>query len=192
MLDRDTAVLNTLGVYADATPAEKREGMSWYPDARDFATTLAGRYGTSVETATAVVAALSPQMSWDANKRWAEQAMFAHSLGIPVPSRGLGNSLRRATVALSGDLSDIERAKGTLKVHNFYLSILGVSGAVCVDRHAVRVVYGDPQHPGTIGSDGRYREYAEVYREAARELHLRAADVQAVTWVAMRRMRGEA
>ena len=42
--------------------------MRWYEDAHSFARDLAERYGTSVNTAAAVIAALSPRNAWERNK----------------------------------------------------------------------------------------------------------------------------
>jgi hypothetical protein len=187
--DHDTMVLNVLAAYADATTAERREGFAWYPEARDYAAYLAQAFGLPTTITAAVIAALSPQTSWGHNKRWAREVVEAYALGQPLPRRGLGNNLRRAALALSGDLSDIHRTKGTLKVHNFYRSILGNPGAVCVDRHALRVVLGDPNATGYISSDGVYERAAEAYRDAAKELKKGARHVQAVTWLVMRRQR---
>lgn len=187
--DHDTMVLNILAAYADSTGDERREGFAWYPEARDYAAYLAQAFGLSTKITAAVIAALSPQTSWGHNKRWARQVIEAYVAGDDLPRRGLGNNLRRAKIALSGDLSDIARSKGTLKVHNFYRSILGSPGAVCVDRHAMRVAIGDPQAAGGITSDGAYNKVAAAYRDAAQELRKGVRHVQAVTWLVMRRQR---
>jgi hypothetical protein len=191
MLDLDTMTLNILNFYAEATPSERREGFAWYPTAREAAANIATRNGITLEQAVATVAALSPQMEWNANLRWAAEAAEAHTAGLPLPLRGLGNSLRRAERALSGDLSDIMRTKGTLKVRNFYGSILGERGAVCVDRHAIRVALGDAHCTPPSLTDNRYLLVAEAYREAARDLRKSASGVQAVTWMVCKRLRGE-
>jgi hypothetical protein len=191
MLDLDTMTLNVLHFYAQATPTERREGFAWYPTAREAAANIAARNGITLEQAAATVAALSPQMEWNANLRWAAEVAEAHVQGIPLPRRGLGNSLRRAERALSGDLSDIMRTSGTLKVRNFYGSILGERGAVCVDRHAIRVALGDALGNPPSLTDNRYRLVAEAYREAGRELRKAASGVQAVTWTVCKRLRGE-
>lgn len=55
-----------------ATPAERREGMQWYTEANGYAKELAQQYGTSVETESAIIAALSPQSQWPVNKEAAK------------------------------------------------------------------------------------------------------------------------
>lgn len=191
MLDLDTMTLNVLYFWSQATPSERREGLAWYPAAREAADNIARRTGVPVEQAVATIAALSPQKEWNSNVAWAERTVEAFVAGRELPREGLGNSLRRAERALSGDLSDIMRTSGTLKVRNFYGSIMGERGAVCVDRHAIRVALGDANCTPPALTDNRYLVVAEAYREAGRELRKSASGVQAVTWTVCKRLRGE-
>jgi hypothetical protein len=186
----DDMVLNILAFYAEATPTERREGMAWYPTARQFARNVADGYGIATETVVAVIAALSPQKEWTANCAWAVSVIDAYHRGLPLPRLGLGNSLRRAERALAGDMADILRDNGTLKVRNFYGSILGERGAVCVDRHAIRVAHGNAHAPESGGiNKGEYLAVADAYRAAGRELGRSFAGVQAVTWTVCQRLR---
>lgn len=188
--DHDSMVLNVLAFYADASADERADGMSWYAAARESAENIAQRTGVNLDTVVAVVSVLSPQKLWESNVAWAAECVEAWVAGRDLPRRGLGNSLRRAAKALAGDRTDIARQDNTLKVHNFYLSILGVPGAVCVDRHAIRVAMGDALAPSPPGlTDNVYRQVAEAYRDAARELKLGARHVQAITWTVCKRQR---
>jgi hypothetical protein len=190
--DHNTMVLNILAFYARATASERYNGFRWYPSAYDSAVTYATRYGVSVTTAAAVIAALSPQTEWGHNLRWADETIAAYVSGNPLPRRGLGNNVIRAERALRGDTADIMRESGTLKVRNFYGSIIGERGAVCVDRHAIRIALGDSALASPPGlTDKRYNLTAEAYRDAARELGKGARHVQAVTWIVCKRERGE-
>jgi len=47
----------------------------WYPHANEEAQRLATTYGTTIEQAAGVIAAMSPQMDWDDNVRDAERLM---------------------------------------------------------------------------------------------------------------------
>jgi len=188
--DHDSMVINILAAYADATPAERRDGFAWYPEALDFARALSEAYPISVEQAAAVIAALSPQKDWDGNKRWAAEVVEAWHAGTILPRRGLTNSLTRATIALRGDLTDILRTSGTLKVNRFYRSIIGERGVACVDRHAIRVAMGDFVSAPPALSDGTYLAVESAYLDAARELRKGSRHIQAVTWLVARRERG--
>lgn len=190
MLDNDTMVLNILAAYADATTDERRDGFAWYPEALDFAQGLTDAYGIRVEQSAAVIAALSPQLDWERNKVWAAEVVDAWHSGTILPRRGLGNSLRRAAIALRGDLTDIEREKGSLKVHRFYHSILGHSGYATVDRHALRVALGNYGDAVPAMTDNAYRSVERAYIDASGELRKGTRHIQAVTWIVCRRERG--
>lgn len=189
VIDFNSMVLNILYRYASATTQERSEGQDWYPAARRWCAERATEYGLSLPTVAATVSVLSPQVPWEHNLRWADECMAAHANGYPLPRRGLGTSLRRASIALSGDLSDVERSNGSLKVHNFYRSILGLPGSVCVDRHALRVAYGDPAYHSSRINKSEYYRVMGAYTDAALELDIGASTVQAVTWVVMKRER---
>jgi hypothetical protein len=185
----EQAVENIIAFWRRATADERANGGAWYVAAREAAENIARRNNIAVETAIAVVSVLSPQMEWNANLRWAAEVVEAWKRGDTLPRRGLGNSLVRAARALAGNRDDIMREKGTLKVHNFYLSIRGVPGAICVDRHAIRVVMGDSTATPPSLTDKRYRAAAAAYQEAARRMRVRASTMQAVTWVVCKRER---
>lgn len=186
---QDDMVVNILAFYAESTADERANGFAWYPTAYAEAEAIEARTGIPADTAAAVIAALSPQMEWNANVRWANEVCDAWVAGRPLPRRGLGNSLARAERALNGDREDIRRTKGTLKVRNFYGSIVAEPNAVCVDRHAIRIVLGDPLGTPPSLTDARYLLAAEAYREAARELRVGARHLQAVTWLVCKRIR---
>ena len=76
-----------------ATPAEWQEGQEWYADAHAYAVQLSKRYDhVSLSQAAGIIAALSPQVSWDLNKRLAveliETRTAAGALGL-----GIGRAL---------------------------------------------------------------------------------------------------
>lgn len=183
-------VLNVLASFASSTSDERAAGFAWYDTAYRWAAGLGRIYNVPVNIAVAVVAALSPQVEWEANKRWAVKVIKAHAFNRPLPLMGLGNSLARAERALSGDLSDIHREEGTFKVNRFYRSIMGEGGVACIDRHAIRVAIGDyliDEVPPL--SKGRYLAIEEAYVDAARELRKGARHIQAVTWLVAKRER---
>lgn len=171
---------NVLAAYRTADRTLKSHGLAWYPTAAEVAAEVAQRAGIPFLNGAAVLAVLSPQTSWGHNVKWAFAIADAHANGDPLPAMGLGNNLRRATLALT-TLDDVERTKGTLKVHNFYGSIIGRPGAVCIDRHAIRIAEGTDDVETSL-SDSVYNRYADAYRAAARVLKRRVADVQAATW----------
>lgn len=179
---------NITRVFRTATPAEIEAGADWYRDAHEIASAMSIAYGVSVETATGVLAALSPLNSWGNNVNLAHRFLAAGGLHEGY----LRANLAKAREILKG--GDPLKVLGGLKVTNFYLSILtqGVEG-MCIDRHAYSVAMGERvvDVPSITGK--RYRDIAERYRRAAvilsREygMELSPAQVQSVTWTQWRR-----
>lgn len=186
-----------LATYRNATSAERAEGRRWYDDARALAANLAHtpdhRPGVTLAQSAGVIAALSPLTPWNRNKELALLAVTNHKA-----SQTLGNSVRAADAILNGS-DPLTVLKGD-KVRNFYLSILGDSDAVTIDRHALEVYQGRRYRDADRPAVGKrlYREASEAYRRAARTLNrtdpdaahdpLTASQLQAITWVAWRRI----
>lgn len=183
----DDIALNVLTLYAESDRKERETGMDWYASAYRDCATIADRWGLDVRTVVAVVAVTSPLMQWSRNLFVAEGLIALFTLGLPS-SRGqtLNNSGRRAYRALSGDLDDVERSP---KVANFYHSIMGDRGAVCIDRHAYTAATGFPGATVSIGV-APYRIIAAGYREAARDLRLGVRHLQAIVWCAVQGGKG--
>lgn len=193
-MTKSTAAIRTVNVtrlFRQASDAELEAGLRWYPEAHVFAADLAEQSGHPVSTAAAIVAAVSPRLGWDHNKRLAERIILTGD----ASSGYLGSGLRRAQRLLDGERPfDVLTSR---KILNFYVSILSAGGeGVCVDRHAYDVATNtrhdvEAERPGI--TPARYDRVAQCYRNAAHILRretgidtLTAAEVQAVTWVTWR------
>jgi hypothetical protein len=78
-------------------------------------------------------------------------------------------------------------------VRSFYWNILGHASHVTVDRHAVAIVYGralSDREIKILERCGAYAYIAASYRAAARSLGLEPSTLQAITWLAWRRLKG--
>ena len=178
---------NILAVYAQSTVEERTVGREWYADAHRLAVVLAHtpdhRPIVTVAQAAGVIAALSPLTPWHRNKELATRAVSDGEA-----SGTLGNSVRAANRILAGE--DPLSVLKSDKVRNFYLSIMGSTEAVCIDRHAWEVFagirYADKDRPAV--NRGRYRLAADAYREAAEGLNLTPTQLQATTWLTWRRI----
>ena len=185
---------NILDVFNRATDSEREEGASWYSAARTFAIGLSERYGIALDAACGVIAALSPQLSWSMNMRYADQICATGD--APV----LGLSKSKALRILSGESvesvlacpvckrSTRKHVCSGEKVRNFYRCIADPScDAVCIDRHAFDIASGevtDDKSRKALDKVGVYQSVADAYRAAAVVLGISAATVQAITWVA--------
>lgn len=181
---------NITRVFRKASLAEVQAGRGWYLAAHKIAGDLAVQYGVTREVAAGVLAATSPLNGWGPNVRLAGKVLAA---GGTKTDGYLGLGLRKAN-AIIGGADPVATLKGH-KTVNFYRSILtaGAEG-VTVDRHAFSIAVGERVINTPSLSGKRYEEVAQYYRRAAVILskeygmELSAATVQAVTWVAFRRM----
>lgn len=175
---------NILDVYATATADERRDGAHWYSAAHTFCLGLSKRYDVPVETAAAVVAVLSPRLTWALNLRYADQ--YLRTGDAPT---FFSTKAKLARIVAGEPLDDV--LDGGPKVRSFYANILSpaTSIAVTIDRHAYDIVAGTTDDKGRKGLEakGVYESCAEAYRTAAETLGVAPHVVQAVTWLAWKR-----
>ena len=182
-------VSNVLSVYNNASADNIREGLSWYLDANNFARTLGEIHDVRISTAAGVLAALSPRLEWGTNKR---QAAKVFATGT-ADGCGLKGNCRKADRILAGE--DPLDVLGGNKVRAFYSTILdphGYSWPV-IDRHAFDIAVGeitDDKRRGALGRKGVYAEFADIYIDAAKVAGVSSSQMQAITWVAWREMKG--
>jgi hypothetical protein len=183
-------VARILGIYGRANALELQEGQSWYETANALAVGIASKNGLSVPQAAGIVAALSPQMSWEYNQVAAERLAAGLKVGA------LGTSIRKAEKIRDNPGTDPLDILGGDKVRAFYTCILApkTSDAVCIDRHALDLAEGLFSNTGEgratlLGKVGVYEQVAESYRRVAKVLGVPPHIVQAVTWVTWRNLK---
>lgn len=171
-------------ILAQATPDEHLDGAGWYPAAHDIATLVGKIGGWSTLAGAGIVAALSPQCSWDENVVRA----LAFARGEEVG--GLADGLAKAAkIAAGGHPLDV---LGGRKVRSFFHNIAGHEHHVTVDRHAVAIVYGrslSDREIKVLERCGAYAAIAAAYRASARRHNLAPSTLQAITWLAWRRLK---
>jgi hypothetical protein len=184
---------NVTAAYRLASVDDRVEGRSWYATARAVAESLDPE---DPSRAAAVIAVLSPRLSWRKN---IEAARDAYAGRAP---RVIGANARKAELILAG--ADPEDVVSGPKTRAFWRTIADPSDprAVVVDRHAVSVAVGrnldDAERGRLLGKVGAYDAVADAYRRAARILsreygtQLSPAEVQATTWLYWRRERAAA
>lgn len=175
--------------YDRATDAQIEFGKTWYLDARDFSASLVqDRY--TVEQIAGVVAALSPQCTWEANQTAAVRVVEAHAAGLDTIQGypGYRANLAKAFRILDGDL---EALRGP-KVTNFRDAILGDLSTAVIDVWATRTArdkvtnlayaFRDDETPGRV----EMRAMQEAYRRAALRAGLAPGELQAACWLAVK------
>jgi hypothetical protein len=162
-----------------ADASQTAAGMDWYADAHSLALSLnAG----NVAEASAVIAALSPQLSWDRNVVLAKRAYAGELTGGCLPA-----SIAKAERILAGETPlDV---LGGLKVRSFYANIVDPTDSVTVtvDRHAIDVAVDTRLGKASPGmTPKRYAAWSAAYREAALDKGMLPQQMQAITWTSWR------
>lgn len=189
---------NIVSVFLMATSQEFVDGTKWYLDANCIANQIA-EYGCSVDQASGVIAALSPSNKWKRNCQDAENFVKVWAAGGDPGELKVctyGTNKRKAIQILEG--ADIEETLNGRKVTAFHKCILGDSSSVCVDGHAYSIWLGERVPTNKTPSIGKklYESIADDYRKATDLINsftgkqLAAYQVQAVTWLAWRRIVG--
>lgn len=176
---------NILAAWNAATDADLAEGLEWYRKARGEGRKI----GRTLHCGVGVIAALSPMQAWDTNIELARKLAATHAAGEPMPTKGYGfkRNTEKAWRILDGEAP--LTVLGGDKVRSFYRNILGCEHSVTVDRWAVRIALGDPQHDGKVPA-GQYEPMAQAFRNVAERLGIGANVLQAATWVWIRREHG--
>lgn len=178
-------VTNILAVYNGASADVMRSGIAWYANAHAFAASL----DTDVSRAAAIVAVISPNTSWSANKTLALKA-YANRAGEGV---GFPDKVRKVNRLFAGESPDT--VVSGPKVTAFYRTILDPWNAdvmPVIDRHAQDIADGirNTEKGRKPPTGKRYGAYADAYREVARMVGLPPHMVQAITWESWREAHG--
>lgn len=192
---------NILGVYNLANTADRANGARWYPEASNIAYALVNRYGVSYFQAVGVIAALSPRNKWERNLADAENLIKVFSIDPEsvdsVKVCTFGPNKAKAIRILNEKPASHDAVLAILsgpKLQEFYSCIAGINDEVCIDGHAYSIWAGDRITLADIPSIGKKlrKEIKADYREAALQAGISAAEMQAVTWCAWRRIHGVA
>lgn len=182
--------LNILRVYHQANVDEIRDGLNWYRDANCGADRLAEENGLTIRQTSAMIAATSPGLRWERNVECAERIIRGESL------EGLGvrwfDGVRKAQRILRGHNPDVVLKGNKVRAFNSCIADPSLTMAVCVDGHAFSIWQGrritlDEVPPMT---DRLYHRVADDYCRVSFDLAIRPCQLQAITWVAWRRLNG--
>ena len=181
-----------------ATAAETAGGRSWYEQANQIAITLADRYEITEEQACGVIAALSPRNKWDRNVIDAENLIAAFVAGGAEAAEEVKVCTFSANKAKAIRILDEAFADGGVfmilsgpKLKEFYSCIRGLDD-VCIDGHAYSIWFGDRVKLADVPTIGKKlrEQIKKDYLAVAKRNNLKGYEVQAITWVAHRRIHG--
>lgn len=191
---------NIIAIYFLANAQEVQEGLKWYKRANEVAESISYTYCTEIKKVCGVIAALSPSNKWERNCKDAENLVRVFTAGgdpngIKVST--YSKNKQKAISILEG--ANIEETLNGRKITAFYRCILGEED-VCIDGHAYNVWMGERVALDKVPGIGvkLYKQIALDYQDATNKINcitnqnLKVSEVQAITWVAWRRMIREA
>lgn len=197
-----------IAMYFSSSKVDRVKGKNWYSNAYSIACTLGKKYGVHSNTVSAVISALSPSNKWNRNVEDAEMMLRANSYDLDLteckPST-YGKQKLKAIAILEGNVSNDETLKGILsgqKTKSFYANIStnGKTTDCTIDGHAYNIWNGTVTNLNDVPNmtPKTYKMIQEDYRKAAIEISaitesetgeiLTASEIQAITWVAYRRI----
>ena len=181
-----------------ASAADVVEGKGWYESAFAIAGALAVSYGVSFKKAAGVLAALSPRNKWERNVIDAEKIIAAYAAAGPEAAEEIkvctfGKNKAKAIRILELDdeskTGDVIAILSGPKLCEFFHCIVGLDD-VCIDGHAYAIWFGERVTLAKVPSIGvkLRRAIKADYIAVAEANGLKAYEVQAITWVAWRRL----
>jgi hypothetical protein len=197
MLTALKCVNSIIRFYNLATSTELTEGLRWYIDANEYCRELAARFNISIHQAAGIIAAFSPQAGWTENKRYAVSFLI-NPKNILRSRVQVKKAKKILTLSSEADIYNAQTvADAAFKTKSFFLNILNpdVATDVTIDRHAIAVCLQSPDH--TFALDASYAKYTKAqydffqtcYIRAAAKLDILPHQLQAITWLAYRRLR---
>jgi hypothetical protein len=193
-------MLTILGVYQLANAGERHYGARWYPDAFKVAQTLGEEFKLNAYTVAGVIASLSPRNKWERNIADASNLIKTYVTGGEDAATRckvctFNSGKYKAIRILKENPISCATVRGILKgpkLTEFYNCITGSLTDVCIDGHAYSVWLGDRVTLANVPKIGvKLRtQIKEDYRSAALHLGITPATIQAITWLAWRRLHG--
>jgi len=164
----------------------------WYFTANEFACKLAQKHSLKTFQVCGVIAALSPQKNWQANKRLATEFLRGkrHSQ--------TAQQLNKAELCLTAKENEIFAllTKTGLKTSYFYNNILFpfIDSGVTIDRHAIGACVVSIKNIQKFTGDFKltktqYDFFAECYSEIAEQKNILPLQLQSTIWQTYRRLK---
>lgn len=182
-MDTRQMIGNILAAYDAATAAEHARGRLWYVRMQRVAGGHADRLGLDMYSVAGVYAAWSINNGWRNNLRQAGRQIRGRQ------AYGLGQSLTKAADCMRGQALRVND-KDARKVLAFCANMAGDMTRVTVDRWALRVAYGLTAG-GYVPKGSEYDCIESAYVQAAAARGVQPAEMQAVTWIALRHRQGK-
>jgi len=193
------SVENILTVFQLATPEEIEHGVTWYASAHCQCLDISENLDLPLNVVVGVVAALSPNNKWERNVENARDLCTAYINGdsmesVKVSTYGKMKEKAWSILESNPTYDDTVTILNGQKIVCFYQNIMG-ENTCTVDGHAYNIYHASRQSLTGSISIGKieYHLIQDAYRKAGQSVlvhgrELTAYEMQAVTWVAWRRI----
>ena len=193
------SVENILTVFQLATPEEIEHGVTWYASAHCQCLDISENLDLPLNVVVGVVAALSPNKKWERNVDNARDLCTAYINGdsmesVKVSTYGKMKEKAWSILESRPTYDETITILNGQKIVCFYQNIMG-ENTCTVDGHAYNIYHASRQSLTGSISIGKieYHLIQDAYRKAGESVlvhgrELKAYEMQAVTWVAWRRI----
>ena len=189
---------NIIAIYKLANPSEIKHGLTWYVNANTDCMRIANTLELPLHIVIGVVSALSPNNKWERNIINAQDLCTAFINGHDMDSIKVStyHKMKQKAWHILETMPSYEETITILngkKIVSFYRNISGDETDITIDGHARNIYYNDRQGLTTPNTNIRKLEYLDIqkaYLRASKKLGVKAYELQAITWVAWRRIHG--
>lgn len=171
-------------VMSTASESDLVAAINWYPIAHGFCATWAQAFGLETWQVAGIVAALSPQLSWQKNKEQALETIARLQNGRTLGGMQAYPANRNKAIRIFNGENPLEVLGGN-KVRAFYANLMLDTESVTIDRHATTIaLFGlDTAKSGQVATtDKLYKMLAQAYKDVAAKYGISPYVVQSVTW----------
>lgn len=189
---------NIIAIYKLAKPSEIKHGLTWYVNANSDCKEIAEKLELPLHIVIGVVSALSPNNKWERNVINAEDLCTAFINGQDMDSIKVStyHKMKEKAWSILETMPNYEETIEILngkKIVSFFKNISGDETDITIDGHARNIYYNDKQGlttPNTNIKKNEYKDIQKAYLRASKKLGIKAYELQAITWVAWRRIHG--
>jgi len=189
---------NIIAIYKLANPSEIKHGLTWYVNANTDCMRIANTLELPLHIVVGVVSALSPNNKWERNIVNAEDLCNAFINGQDMDSIKVStyHKMKEKAWSILQSMPTYDETITILngkKIVSFFRNISGDETDITIDGHARNIYYNDRQGLTTPNTNIRKLEYLDIqkaYLRASKKLGIKAYELQAITWVAWRRIHG--
>lgn len=166
------------------TERELIDAVNWYPIAHAFCAQWAQAFSLEAWQVAGIVAALSPQLSWEKNKEQAIEGIARLQNGRTLDGMMAYPANKAKAIRIFNGENPLNVLGGN-KVRAFYNNLMLDAESVTIDRHATSIaLYGlSVAKSGQVSvTDKLYRLLAQAYKDVALSYSITPYVLQSVTW----------